>query len=47
VFTSDHPSPFVRARFPNRWNAIPVKWAEVLSVISDEQQASASAVVKL
>ena len=27
VFTSDHPSPKVRAIYPARWNAIPVEWA--------------------
>jgi hypothetical protein len=29
LFTSDHPSPIVRARFPKRWNAISSEWAKV------------------
>jgi hypothetical protein len=29
LFTSDHPSPIVRATFPERWNAIPSEWAKV------------------
>jgi Uracil DNA glycosylase superfamily len=28
LFTSAHPSPLVRAKFPDRWNSIPAKWAE-------------------
>lgn len=28
VFTSDHPSPLVRARYPERWGSIPEVWAE-------------------
>ncbi len=27
LFTSDHPSPRVRARWPDRWKAIPSAWA--------------------
>lgn len=33
VFSSPHPSPLVRARFPDRWNAIPTQWARILDVI--------------
>jgi hypothetical protein len=29
LLTSDHPSPLVRARHPDRWNAIPTIWAQV------------------
>ncbi len=29
LLTSDHPSPQVRAGFRERWDAIPLKWAEV------------------
>ncbi len=29
VFASDHPSPLVRARYPERWQAIPRVWARV------------------
>jgi Uracil DNA glycosylase superfamily len=29
LLVSDHPSPLVRANFPERWKAIPVKWAKV------------------
>jgi hypothetical protein len=34
LFTSAHPSPRVKARYPEMWNAIPSKWAKVLKVIS-------------
>jgi len=33
VFTSAHPSPLVRARFPKRWNGIPSRWAKVREII--------------
>jgi hypothetical protein len=33
VLTSDHPSPLVRAKFRERWNAIPCRWAEVRQFI--------------
>lgn len=36
LFTSDHPSPLVRARLPERWNAIPSEWAKVRRYL-DEQ----------
>ena len=29
LFSSDHPSPLVRARWPDRWSAIPSEWAKV------------------
>jgi len=28
-FTSDHPGPIVRARWPERWKAIPLEWAKI------------------
>jgi uracil-DNA glycosylase len=30
---SDHPSPLVRAKFPDRWNNIPTEWAKVRSAL--------------
>jgi hypothetical protein len=33
LFTSDHPSPRVRARWPRRWKAIPSEWAKVRTLI--------------
>jgi hypothetical protein len=30
VLKSAHPSPLVRAKFPDRWNAIPQTWAKIL-----------------
>ncbi|MGH9645725.1 MAG: uracil-DNA glycosylase [Bryobacteraceae bacterium] len=35
LFTSDHPSPLVRAKFPERWNAIPSEWAKAGRFIDD------------
>ena len=29
LLDSDHPSPLVRARFPDRWRRIPVQWKKV------------------
>lgn len=29
LFSSDHPSPLVRARWPERWEAIPIDWARI------------------
>lgn len=29
LFTSDHPGPLVRARWPERWKAIPSEWAKI------------------
>lgn len=34
LFTSDHPSPLVRARYPDRWAAIPTEWARVVPFIA-------------
>lgn len=33
LFHSDHPSPIVRARWPERWRAIPQSWAAVLPIV--------------
>jgi hypothetical protein len=33
LFTSDHPSPRVKARWPERWRAIPSEWAQVRKYI--------------
>ena len=33
LFTSDHPSPRVRASFPKRWQAIPAEWAKIRPII--------------
>lgn len=35
LFTSDHPSPLVRARWPERWAAISSEWAKVRRFIDD------------
>jgi uracil-DNA glycosylase len=37
LLTSAHPSPLVRARFPDRWNAIPSEWAKVLKLVNDRK----------
>jgi hypothetical protein len=34
LFTSAHPSPLVRAKYPERWNAISSQWAEVREVLA-------------
>jgi hypothetical protein len=34
VFTSAHPSPLVKARFPDKCNAIPVEWAKAVEFIN-------------
>lgn len=34
LFTSAHPSPLVRARHPERWNAIPSQWARALGALT-------------
>ncbi len=34
VFSSDHPSPLVKAKFPARWNAIPSEWAKAGECVS-------------
>lgn len=33
IVVSDHPSPLVRAKFPDRWRAIPEVWSEVRPLI--------------
>jgi hypothetical protein len=33
LLKSDHPSPGVRARWPDRWTAIPSQWAKVRTYI--------------
>jgi hypothetical protein len=35
LFSSDHPSPLVRARWPERWATIPSEWAKVGRIIAD------------
>jgi hypothetical protein len=37
LFTSDHPSPRVRARLPDRWQAIPSQWARVRPFIDGKE----------
>jgi hypothetical protein len=37
LFTSDHPSPRVRARLPERWQAIPSQWARVRPLIDGKE----------
>lgn len=37
VFVSDHPSPRVRARYPERWHRIPEVWAEAARLASAAQ----------
>jgi hypothetical protein len=34
LFTSDHPSPRVKARWPKRWKAIPSEWRKVVPLIT-------------
>jgi hypothetical protein len=34
LFSSDHPGPKVRAVWPDRWKAIPLKWAEAREFIN-------------
>jgi hypothetical protein len=33
VFTSSHPSPLVRARWPDRWKKIPSEWRKVKKIL--------------
>jgi uracil-DNA glycosylase len=33
LFTSDHPGPLVRTRWPERWKAIPYEWAKIREFI--------------
>jgi uracil-DNA glycosylase len=37
LFTSDHPSPKVRARWPDRWKAIPEQWAKVRTLLDGSE----------
>jgi hypothetical protein len=39
LFTSDHPSPLVKAKFRKRWNAIPSEWAKVRRFIAESPEA--------
>jgi len=39
LFASDHPSPLVKAKFRERWNAIPFEWAKVGRFISESPGA--------
>jgi hypothetical protein len=34
LFTSAHPSPLVRAKYPERWKAIPSQWAKVRAILT-------------
>ena len=36
LFSSDHPSPLVRAKFPERWRAIPSDWSKIKPVIEPQ-----------
>ncbi len=38
LFTSDRPSPLVKAKYPERWNAIPVEWAKAGKHISERER---------
>ena len=33
LIVSDHPSPLVRARWPDRWKSIPIEWAKAQSFL--------------
>lgn len=35
LFTSAHPSPLVRAKYPERWSAIPSQWAAALGALAN------------
>lgn len=37
VFSSAHPSPLVRAKFPDRWKSIPLQWAELRGALGLEE----------
>ncbi|HEV8412067.1 MAG TPA: uracil-DNA glycosylase [Bryobacteraceae bacterium] len=39
LFTSDHPGPLVRAKFPERWNAIPSEWAKVARLFRESPES--------
>jgi hypothetical protein len=38
LFTSDHPSPKVRARWPDRWREIPSQWAKVRNFLDGSER---------
>jgi hypothetical protein len=38
LLASDHPSPLVRAKFPERWNAIPLEWAKVRRFLNEQSR---------
>ena len=40
LFQSAHPSPLVRASWPDRWNAIPKEWAKIKAVIGLQSDIS-------
>jgi hypothetical protein len=40
LFTSDHPSPLVKAKFRERWNDIPYEWSKVARFISESPHVS-------
>lgn len=42
LFNSDHPSPIVKARWPDRWNHIPSEWGKVRPLIDENQPLRAS-----
>ena len=35
LFTSDHPAALVKARYLDRWNAIPLEWAKAFAALSN------------
>jgi len=37
LFSSDHPSPIVKARWPDKWSHIPSEWAKVRPLIGDSE----------
>jgi hypothetical protein len=38
LFVSDHPSPLVRAKFRQRWNAIPSEWAKAYKFVLESEK---------
>lgn len=36
LLVSAHPSPLVRARYPERWNAIPSEWERAMSLLAED-----------
>jgi hypothetical protein len=39
LFTSSHPWPLVKARWRDKWNAIPTEWRKVIACITGGQAA--------